>query len=38
MFECPAFDFSCPYFKKGICLMGEQVKEECDEAYEEGDD
>lgn len=40
MFECPSRDFSCPYFKSGICLMGKQALEECDEAmyYYDGDD
>ena len=37
-FKCPAFDMSCPYFVSGFCMMGEAAKDECDEAWEEGED
>ena len=34
IFECPAFDFFFFFFKKGFCELGEDAKNECDEAWE----
>lgn len=39
-FECPAFDMSCPYFdfETGLCELGEDAKDECDEAWIDEED